>query len=547
MKTQISLIFLFFSLILLASPVRAGDAVVGDGTPASCTETAFDDALATANSGGGTITFNCGPGETTIPLSITKIVNLANVTINGGNQVILQAAPLERHFFAGAVTFRLQNITLTGGDSLVNGGAVEASGAEVFLENVKLLNNQSDASGGAVYCYDGTLTITDSVFDGNQAETGGAIFNDGCTVNITNTIFHNNQANLSTGRGGAVENSVTGNLTVQNSLFQTNAALDGGGLYNAIGANATLNAVTFDANSAGYGGGIENSGALTITHSLLDNNVVTGSGGGLWNIGGNALLTQTTISNNFAYEGGGISTYGISLEMRDVNIISNYANSASPGAVNGGGLHHIAGTVFITNATISGNFAQDNGGGIYQASDDNLTLTNVTVANNVVTGLGGGFYHYGRYAILTNVTLANNLAGIAGHAIYEDSPQTPSEPGVVQLVNNLIFGEANNCDGGLFQSLGHNLSQGTCASLTDPTDQDNYPGDLLVGTLTFNGGTFPMNTIMPQAGSPLIDAGDPAACIATDQRGASRVGTCDLGAVEYGAMVPRVYLPLVQK
>ncbi len=546
MKTKIVLIFLFFSLFL-AAPTRAADAVVGDGTPASCTEAAFDDALATANSGGGTITFDCGPGETTIPFSLAKFVNLGNVTINGGNQIILQAAPLERHFFAGAVTFRLQNLTLTGGDSLVNGGAVEASGAEVFLENVKFLNNRSAISGGAVYCYDGTLTITNSLFDGNQAETAGAIFNDGCTVNITNTTFRNNQANLATGRGGAIENSVIGTLTVQNTLFQTNGALDGGGLFNAGGANATLTAVTFDGNSAGYGGGIENSGALTITHSLLDSNAVTGSGGGLWNIGGTALIEQTTISNNFAYEGGGVSTYGVSLEMREVNLVGNVANSLASGAVNGGGLHHIGGVAFIANATISGNYAQNNGGGIYQASDDNLTLTNVTMDGNGTSGLGGGIYHYGRYAVLINVTLSNNIAGIAGNAIYEDSPQTPSEPGVVQLINSVIFGAANNCDGGLFQSLGHNLSQGTCASLTDPTDQDNFPGDLLVGALTFNGGAFPMNTILPQAGSPLIDAGDPTACNATDQRGASRVGACDLGAVEYGALAARVYLPMVQR
>ena len=54
-----------------------------------------------------------------------------------------------------------------------------------------------------------------------------------------------------------------------------------------------------------------------------------------------------------------------------------------------------------------------------------------------------------------------------------------------------------------------------------------------------------MQTLLPQAGSPLIDAGDPTACWATDQRGGSRVGVCDLGAVEYGASVMRVYLPLV--
>jgi hypothetical protein len=99
---------------------------------------------------------------------------------------------------------------------------------------------------------------------------------------------------------------------------------------------------------------------------------------------------------------------------------------------------------------------------------------------------------------------------------------------------------------GLFQSLGHNLSQGSCASLTDPTDQDAFPGDLLLGALAFNGGDFAMQTLLPQAGSPLIDAGDPTACWATDQRGGSRVGSVRLWARwSMGRSVMRVYLPMV--
>ena len=179
-----------------------------------------------------------------------------------------------------------------------------------------------------------------------------------------------------------------------------------------------LDSVTLTANSGGYGGGVENSGALTLTNSLLDGNTVTGSGGGLWNLDGTALVQRTTVIGNIAYEGGGINTYGRSLELRDVNLVDNRANGS-----HGGGLYHVGGTAFISNATISGNQASDpagNGGGIYQASDDNLTLTNATVVNNRAGSLGGGLYHYGRYAVLTNVTMGNNQAGAAGNAIYEE-------------------------------------------------------------------------------------------------------------------------------
>jgi hypothetical protein len=61
--------------------------------------------------------------------------------------------------------------------------------------------------------------------------------------------------------------------------------------------------------------------------------------------------------------------------------------------------------------------------------------------------------------------------------------------------------------------------------------------------LADNGG--PTLTFMPQAGSPAINAG--AGCPARDQRGASRPfgPACDIGAVEFGAYPPSLWLPVV--
>ena len=46
--------------------------VVGNGTPGSCTETAFMNKL----SGGGTVTFNCGSAAKTINLSAIKNISV---------------------------------------------------------------------------------------------------------------------------------------------------------------------------------------------------------------------------------------------------------------------------------------------------------------------------------------------------------------------------------------------------------------------------------------------------------------------------------------
>jgi hypothetical protein len=100
------LLALLPAFLLLPHRAHAADAVVGNGNPASCTETAFDNAaLVTASNGGGVITFNCGQATKTITLTTAKIVNLGNVTIDGGGRIILAAGANERHFFAGSRHF----------------------------------------------------------------------------------------------------------------------------------------------------------------------------------------------------------------------------------------------------------------------------------------------------------------------------------------------------------------------------------------------------------------------------------------------------------
>src|SRR5262249_37037743 len=82
---------------------RSGAIIVGDGTPASGTETASRQALAVASaSGGGTIHFKCG----TLPITITLtepaatradalIVLPDETTINGGGTITLRGMGAE--------------------------------------------------------------------------------------------------------------------------------------------------------------------------------------------------------------------------------------------------------------------------------------------------------------------------------------------------------------------------------------------------------------------------------------------------------------------
>ena len=520
---------------------HAADAVVSG----ACTETQFDAALTTVQTtGGGTITFACG-GAKTITLTAQKNL-IANTTLDGGDLITLSGGDATRLFFVnGGVRFVTNNITLRNGSSAVGGGLVEAAGAQMTFNNTRLLNSRADAQGGAIYCFvgtDGTLTLNNSTVEGNLSHRGGGIYNDGCAMTVNNTQLLNNRATLTstggTAGGGGIYNATGGQLTIVRSTLQGNNGFDGGALYVAQGASALIQGSTIQSNQAAYGAGLENSGVVTVTDSLLHDNRAENVGGGLWNLTGRVVMTRTTVSANRAFEGGGINSYGDHVELYTVNVINNQATGSD-----GGGIYHTGGTFFVTNATISGNRAKLDGGGIHQNSGDNLVLRNVTISGNQAERFGGGFHHRARFAILTNVTLGNNTAP-AGNALYESADGSVG-PGVLQLTNTLLFGSANNCDGNLFQSGGHNLTAGSCSSLANATDRQ--VNDAGMGALTYNGGFFVMQTHLPLTGSPAINGGDSASCSATDQRGAVRVGVCDVGAVEADAALPRGYLPLITK
>jgi predicted outer membrane repeat protein len=540
--SRLLLIGLMASVLAAPQFVRAEpDAgVVGTGTPASCTETALNTALA----GGGLVTFNCGAAPFTLVLSAVKNI-IADTTVDGGGKITLSGNNATRHFFInGGVNFALKNITLANGFSPVGGGALETAGALVTVANARLTNNRAIDQGGAIYCFVGTggaFTITNSLIDGNTSTRGGAIYNDGCAFNIAGSAINSNSVpTTSLGLGGGVFNATNGVLTVTQSSLSNNKALDGGGLYVAGNASANIAGSTFSGNAGGYGGGIENDGALTMTASTIAGNNVTGSGGGIWNLSGTISMTRSTVRDNSAFEGGGINSYGQSVDLRDVNILNNTATG------NGGGIWHSGTTFFARNITISGNRATSttsDGGGIHQDSSDNLFFVNATIANNSAGRFGGGIYHVARYGIFFNSTFGNNTAGVAGNAIYENAG---SGPGRVDLGNSVIFGSANNCDGGMFTTSGHNVTAGTCVSIAHATDQT--VSDAKMGPLTNNGGGFAMPTFAPLAGSAAINTGDASLCATyapTDQRSAARVAVCDAGSVEFGAQAQRVAVPLV--
>jgi hypothetical protein len=83
-----ALALIAIGVMSLAAAARADDAVVGDGTPASCTDAALDAALIQiyfGGSQGGRVSFNCGTTPVTIALASSKLLDAGvDTEIDGG-------------------------------------------------------------------------------------------------------------------------------------------------------------------------------------------------------------------------------------------------------------------------------------------------------------------------------------------------------------------------------------------------------------------------------------------------------------------------------
>lgn len=195
--------FALFLTGLIVALMRPGLAyaggVVGNGTPASCTEAALNAALA----GGGLVTFNCG-GAATITFTYYKTIE-ADTTIDGGGVITLSggnAAGLFQVFDSRRLT--LQNITLANGKSVgMAAGAIENFGTTT-ISNSTLRDNVSTSNGGAIVNY-GTLNLNNTTLSKNKATNdGGGIYNDGGEVTITNSQVLENITLARFSRGGGL-------------------------------------------------------------------------------------------------------------------------------------------------------------------------------------------------------------------------------------------------------------------------------------------------------------------------------------------------------
>ena len=536
-----------------AAPVRAAG-VVGTGTPASCTRAA----LASALSGGGTVTFNCGPNPVSITINPALEINAPNTIIDGGGLITLQGVSgsrIIRHYTWGynaASTLTLRNLTLTGAS--ISGVGNAANGAAVIsqnqsanfpqdvptlnIENVTFTNNTStltglgstgllgyDFGGGAIYSIAGVVNISGSTFINNRSNggAGGAVHILGSALTIRDSTFTNNIATI-----------LSANDT--NSGYAGAVYVDGGD-YRGTGTGITILNSTFTGNRAANQGGFAYMNLyparrdfLTIDNSRFIDNVVSGGGMGL----GGAL------SGGAQPDSGGNT---VPITITNSLFANNQVSWDARGGSGGGVAFAQPATIVIANTTFTGNRANGvcltcsyaNGGGIYITNNPVAAqLTNVTVANNYAGWVGGGMSIFGQGAVLRNTIFANNSASNGGNTwqIQQQCSGSYTNGG-----GNIQFPDRNPNP--------NYYNEVVCApgiTIANP---------LLSTTLSSQG------TLIPASGSPAIDQGVASICASApvsnrDQRGAVRpqdgdgdgTARCDIGAHEVDAAVTTALLTI---
>ena len=494
-----TVVFVLLALAFGPRPAHAGNAVVGNGTPASCTEAALQAALGAATAGGGTVTFDCGQSAAT-PVTILLSQRLAlpnGVIIDGGDK---------------------EAIILSAGDD-PNAGAANgigifavAAGATAEMRNVKLL-----AAGDSAIINHGGLTLDGVEVQGARAQQCAGIASDGQLTLLGASMITTNAAET-LGGGVCV---LGGSARFEGADIRFNSAAQGGGLYVAAGGVVdSVNSYISYNTTTGAGAGIYASPAARVTlyaNGLVGNVAApaspAGLGGALYNAG-EATLLGVVIIQNEAHDGGGIYNSG-SLIVQRSDVDQNSA-AAADGA--GGGLYNSGQAVYAGNSLVNNQAAR--GAGFF--SDGALTVTNATVASN--SGASSGNLVAGGSAAIRYSTLFSNTAS-----------SLVATGGSVDVLGSIVDGCASA--GGAINSLGHNLDTGVTCGFAQGSD-------LVAVTRCWQplAQTEPDRYTwyqLPAAGSPAIDGGD-ASCLEAngeDQHGLARPAgaACDIGAIEVGA------------
>jgi hypothetical protein len=308
----------------------------------------------------------CGTVE-----SPTTTVNVPDNTITLTNELVVKQGNLR---IVGNEASPTQSVIKGGNDRVLE----VKSGAIVTLVGFEITKGHTPDGG-----------LAPSLYTENVVGNGGGILNQG-SLTLEHVVVTENQ----TGKGDLGMNGPQ-----ESSGGSGGKGGSGGGIFNGPGASLTIRHSTISKNLTGAGGkgGEGGAGVNAIGHFPNGGDGgaggPSGDGGGIFNVG-TLIIEGSTISGNFTGRGGEGGTGALG---------TGEVNEFSPGKGGDGGEGGNSGVQYEKNSGYNSDLLKG-GGGIYNAGS--LTMTNSTISGNATgaggtgggSGAGGGPNKYGRFA-----------------------------------------------------------------------------------------------------------------------------------------------------
>ena len=393
-------------------------------------------------------------------------VNLKNVIISG-NKSSGNGAGIDTHAAMTIEQCVIDNNEITSTDS---GGGIyaDASGKTVEIKNSRLSNNKAKNDGGGIRAHRGTVKMTGGSIVGCSAgrDGGGVYITNEAVFDATDTHIAQNSCSNS---GGGI--CADGKLTMNGGFISENSAKGaGGGIFcDTDATDVTLTNVVIDKNEAKdgtNGGGIDTHVPMTIDGCSIRDNKSGDNGGGLYV---DAASKTVAIKNNTDFAG-------------------NFA------ADDGGGIYIMRGTVDMDGGSVTGSSADD-GGGVYVTSNTKFTANNVRInENKTPVHDGAGILNKGEMT-LTGCEVSGNTAKRHAGGIWNNASGTTTtiknthidgntaeedsgggiylEAGTIQMTNGSVSGNKSEDGGGLFITSNTTFSaEGTQINKNESTKLD---------------------------------------------------------------------------
>ncbi|RMZ49418.1 tandem-95 repeat protein [Candidatus Marinimicrobia bacterium PRS2] len=141
-----------------------------------------------------------------------------NVNASGGGISINQANPM------------IDNIIIDQNHAQNNGGGISLyNSSNPILTNVSITNNSTNQLGGGIYCRESSSMLNNTIISNNSSDYGGGIYSNDCDLSMTNLTISNNTASSFGGvclfnNGGSPTVDIINSIIDNNQIgFQSNS------------------------------------------------------------------------------------------------------------------------------------------------------------------------------------------------------------------------------------------------------------------------------------------------------------------------------------